>query len=33
MSEAVGDFNDLHQSTSLFKCSQALDKMFRKEKV
>jgi putative DNA primase/helicase len=27
------DFNDLHQSTSLFKCSQALDKMFRKEKV
>jgi group I intron endonuclease len=24
---------DLHQSTSLFKCSQALDKMFRKEKV
>jgi hypothetical protein len=24
------DFNDLHQSTSLFKCSQALDKMFRK---
>jgi putative DNA primase/helicase len=30
MSEAVGDFNDLHQSTSLFKCSQALDKMFRK---
>jgi putative DNA primase/helicase len=33
MSEAVGDFNDLHQSTSLFKCSQALDKMFLKEKV
>jgi len=33
MSEAVGDFNDLHQSTSLFKCSQALDKMFRKEKA
>jgi putative DNA primase/helicase len=33
MSEALGDFNDLHQSTSLFKCSQALDKMFRKEKV
>jgi len=33
MSEAVGDFNDFHQSTSLFKCSQALDKMFRKEKV
>jgi putative DNA primase/helicase len=33
MSEAVGDFNDLHQSTSLFKCSQALDKMFRKEKT
>jgi putative DNA primase/helicase len=27
------DFNDLHQSTSLFKCSQALDKMFRKEKA
>jgi putative DNA primase/helicase len=33
MSESVGDFNDLHQSTSLFKCSQALDKMFRKEKA
>jgi putative DNA primase/helicase len=33
MSEAVGDFNDLHQSTSLFKCSQALDKMFRKERA
>ena len=33
ISEALGDFNDLHQSTSLFKCSQALDKMFRKEKV
>lgn len=33
MSEAVGDFNDLHQSIGLFKCSQALDKIFRKEKA
>jgi putative DNA primase/helicase len=33
VSEAVGDFNDLHQSIGLFKCSQALDKMFRKEKA